>query len=402
VEIRRLALSQRGADVPWSPIRKLTPLADAARARGISIHHLNIGQPDIPTPRPILEAYRTYDAEVLAYGPSLGIPQLRESIASYYNRYGLPVGPSDVAVTVGGSEAIFFALSAVCDPGDEILVREPFYANYIAFAAMISAKVVPIPASLDAEFRLPSRDEISRCITPRTKAILYISPENPTGVVYDREELETFRELAERFGLFLIADEVYREFIYDEHVSFTSVLDLEGFGEHAILIDSVSKRFSSCGARIGSLVTFNRGIMELVDKFAQARLCPPAVGQLAADAAYRMDPSYFFPIREEYRRRRDTLVEGLRRIPGTHFHVPEGAFYLMTRLPVDDAEDFCRFMLSDFHWQGKTVMLTPGHGFYSTPQQGRNEVRIAYVLESEKIAEAMEILARGLERYKAR
>jgi aspartate aminotransferase len=402
VEIKRLALSQRGADVPWSPIRKLTPLADAARARGISIHHLNIGQPDIRTPRPILDAYRGYDAAVLAYSPSLGIPQLRESIASYYNRYGLPVGPSDVAVTVGGSEAIFFALSAVCDPGDEILVREPFYANYIAFAAMISARVVPIPASLDAEFQLPSREEISRYITPRTKAILYISPENPTGVVYDRGELETFRELAERFGLYLIADEVYREFIYDEHVSFTSVLDLEGFGDHAILIDSVSKRFSSCGARVGSLTTFNRGIIELVDKFAQARLCPPTVGQLAADAAYRMDPSYFFPIREEYRRRRDTLTEGLRRIPGTHFHVPEGAFYLMTRLPVDDAEDFCRFMLADFHWKGKTVMLTPGHGFYSTPERGRDEVRIAYVLESGKIAESMEIVARGLERYKNR
>ncbi len=402
METKRLALSQRGADVPWSPIRKLTPLADAARARGISIHHLNIGQPDIRTPRPVIDAYRNFDADVLAYSPSLGIPQLRESIASYYNRYGLPVGPAEVAVTVGGSEAIFFALSAVCDPGDEILVREPFYANYIAFAAMISAKVVPIPASLDAEFRLPSREEISRYITPRTKAILYISPENPTGVVYDRRELETFRELAERFGLYLIADEVYREFIYDDHVTFTSVLELEGFEQQSILIDSVSKRFSSCGARIGSLVTFNRGIMELVDKFAQARLCPPAVGQLAADAAYRMDPSYFFPIREEYRRRRDTLLEGLSRIPGTKFHVPEGAFYLMARLPVTDAEDFCRFMLSDFHWKGKTVMLTPGHGFYSTPKTGRDEVRIAYVLESAKIAESMEILAKGLERYNNR
>ncbi len=402
MEIKRLALSQRGADVPWSPIRKLTPLADAARARGIRIHHLNIGQPDIRTPQPVIDAYRNYDAEVLAYSPSLGIPQLRESIASYYNRYGLPVGPSEVAVTVGGSEAIFFALSAVCDPGDEILVREPFYANYIAFAAMISAKVVPIPASLDDEFRLPSREEISRYITPRTKAILYISPENPTGVVYDETELQTFRELAERFGLYLISDEVYREFIYDDHVSFKSVLDLEAFGDHAILIDSVSKRFSACGARIGSIVTFNRGIMDLVDKFAQARLCPPAVGQLAADAAYRMDPSYFFPIREEYRQRRDTLVEGLRRIPGTQFHVPEGAFYLMTRLPVKDAEDFCRFMLADFHWKGKTIMLTPGHGFYSTAERGRDEVRIAYVLESEKIAESMEILARGLERYNNR
>jgi aspartate aminotransferase len=402
VEQRRLALSRRGADVPWSPIRKLTPLADAARARGVRINHLNIGQPDIRTPRPVIDAYRNFDAAVLAYSPSLGIPPLRESIAAYYNRYGIPVKPSNVAVTVGGSEAIFFALSAVCDPGDEILVREPFYANYIAFAAMISAKVVPIPARLDAEFRLPSREEISRYITPRTKAILYISPENPTGVVYDRQELETFRELAERFGLFLIADEVYREFIYDDHVSFTSVMDLEGFEEHAILIDSISKRFSSCGARIGSLVSFNQGVLELVDKFAQARLCPPTVGQLAADAAYRMDPSYFEPIRDEYRRRRDTLVAGLRRIPGAHFHVPEGAFYVMARLPVSDAEDFCRFMLSDFQWKGATVMLTPGHGFYSTPERGRDEVRLAYVLESDTIAESTEILARGLEAYPGR
>lgn len=389
----------RGAEVPWSPIRKLTPLADAAKARGIAVHHLNIGQPDIKTPAPIIEAYRSFNAEVLAYGPSMGIPELRRSIACYHNRYGIDVTPSDVAVTTGGSEAIFFALSAVCDPGDEILVREPFYANYIAFAAMISAKVVPIPSSIDTGFRLPSREEISTYITPRTKAILYISPENPTGLVYDRQELDTFRELAERYGLYLIADEVYREFIYDDHVQFTSVLDLEGFEEHAILVDSISKRFSSCGARIGSLVTFNKGVMELVDKFAQARLCPPVVGQLAADAAYKMDPAYFAPIREEYKKRRDTLVEGLGKIPGTVLHVPEGSFYLMTRLPVADAEDFCRFLLSDFNWKGKTVMLTPGQGFYSTPDRGKDEVRIAYVLESEKIEESIEILRRALERY---
>jgi aspartate aminotransferase len=300
---------------------------------------------------------------------------------------------------VGGSEAIFFALSAVCDPGDEILVREPFYANYIAFAAMISARVVPIPASIDTEYALPSREEIARFITPRTKAILYISPENPTGVVYDRREMDTLRELCDRHGLYLIADEVYREFIYDEHVAFTSVLDLEGFDQHAILVDSISKRFSSCGARIGCIATFNHGVMDLVDKFAQARLCPPTVGQLAADAAYRMDPSYFDPIRDEYRRRRDTLVAGLRQIPGVTFHVPEGAFYLMARLPVDDAEDFCRFLLADYERDGATVMLTPGAGFYSTPRRGHDEVRIAYVLESPKIAEATGLIGDALQRY---
>ena len=324
-----------------------------------------------------------------------------ESIAAYYQRYGHPVSPQEVAVTVGGWEAIFFALSAVCDPGDEILVREPFYANYIAFAAMISAKVVPIPSSLDNGYALPSREEIARYITPRTKAILYISPENPTGIVYDRQEMETLRELCERFGLYLIADEVYREFIYDEHVQFTSVLGLAGFEQHAILVDSISKRFSSCGARIGCIVSYNRGVMELVDKFAQARLCPPTVGQLAADAAYRMDPSYFTPIKDEYRRRRDTLVNGLRAIPGVRFHVPDGAFYLMARLPVADAEDFCRFLLADFSQNGKTVMLTPGAGFYSTPDLGRDEVRIAYVLETPKIEESVKILARALEQFQS-
>jgi aspartate aminotransferase len=402
MEQRRLTLSKRGGEVPFSPIRKLTPLADDAKRRGIEVLHLNIGQPDIRTPRPIIDAYRNFDAEVLAYSPSLGIPSLRESIADYHRRYGHRVQPRDVAVTVGGSEAIFFALSAVCDPGDEILVREPFYANYIAFAAMISAKVVPIPSSLDSQYALPSREEISRYITPRTKAILYISPENPTGIVYDRAEMNTLRELCERFGLYLIADEVYREFIYDEHVQFTSVLDLHGFEEHAILVDSISKRFSACGARIGCIVTYNHGIMELVDKFAQARLCPPTVGQLAADAAYRMDPSYFTPIRDEYRKRRDTLVDGLRGISGVRFHVPEGAFYLMARLPVDDAEDFCKYLLSDFSAEGRTVMLTPGAGFYSTPDRGRNEVRIAYVLETPKIQRAVGIISQALERYPRR
>jgi aspartate aminotransferase len=402
MEQRSLSLSRRGGEVPFSPIRKLTPLADAARLRGIGINHLNIGQPDIKTPRVVIDAYRNFNADVLAYSPSLGIPSLRESIAAYYQRYGHDVTPAEVAVTVGGSEAIFFALSAICDPGDEILVREPFYANYIAFAAMISAKVIPIPSSIDNGYSLPSREEIARFITPRTKAILYISPENPTGIVYDRREMDTLRELCDRFGLYLISDEVYREFIYDDHVRFSSVLDLEGFDQHAILVDSVSKRFSSCGARIGCIVSFNRGVMELVDKFAQARLCPPTVGQLAADAAYRMDPSYFTPIRDEYRKRRDTLVEGLRGIPGVSFHVPEGAFYLMARLPVDDAEDFCRFLLADYSLNGRTVMLTPGAGFYSTPDKGRDEVRIAYVLESATIRESVEILAGALSDYRGK
>lgn len=401
LEKRPLTLSARGREVLLSPIRKFTPLADEAKQRRIEIYHLNIGQPDIKTPQPVIDAYRNFTADVLAYGPSLGIPQLRESIAGYYQRNGHEVSPQEVAVTVGASEAIFFALSAVCDPGDEILVREPFYANYVAFAAMISAKVVPIPSSISHGFALPSREELARFITSRTKAILYISPENPTGIVYDHKEMDVLRELCERFGLYLIADEVYREFIYDEHVQFSSILGLPGFEQHAILIDSISKRFSCCGARIGSIVSFNKGVMELVDKFAQARLSPPAVEQLAADAAYRMDPSYFTPIREEYRRRRDVLVEGLRKIPGVQFNVPEGAFYLMVRLPVTDAEDFCRFLLEDFAVGGKTVMLAPGAGFYSTSERGRDEVRIAYVLEQSKICESVRLLEKALEQYRS-
>ncbi|MGA2615125.1 MAG: pyridoxal phosphate-dependent aminotransferase [Spirochaetia bacterium] len=400
-EKRPLSISIRGGGVPLSPIRKLTPLAEEARRRGIEVYNLNIGQPDVRTPQPVLDAYHNFDAEVLAYSPSLGIPQLRESLAGYYQRYGHEVSPREIAVTVGASEAVFFALSAVCDPGDEILVREPYYANFVDFAAMISAKVVPIPSSLSDGFALPPREEIARHITPRTKAVLYISPENPTGIVYDRKEMETLRELCERFGLYLIADEVYREFIYDEQVQFTSVLGLPGFEQHAILIDSVSKRFSCCGARIGCLVSFNRGVMELVDKFAQARLAPPAVEQLAADAAYRMDPAYFIPIREEYRKRRDILVKGLRKIPGVQFNVPDGAFYLMARLPILDAEDFCRFLLADFAVNGKTVMLAPGAGFYSNPERGRDEVRIAYVLEQGKMYESVQLLEIGLEQYRS-
>lgn len=402
MELRRLTLSRRGSEVPWSPIRKLTPFAETAKARGVEVLHLNIGQPDIRTPKPIIDAYRAFEGPVLSYSASLGIPPLREAIAAWYQRYGLAVEARDVAVTVGGSEAIFFALSAVCDPGDEVLVREPFYANYIAFASMISAKIVPIPSTLDEGFALPSRDRISHYITPRTKAILIISPENPTGIVYDPEEMASLRELCQRFGLYLISDEVYREFIYDGHVRFTSVLELDALAEHAILIDSVSKRFSSCGARIGTITTRNRGVMELVDKFAQARLCPPTVGQQAALAAYQMDPSYFDPIREEYRARRDALVGGLRRIHGASFHVPEGAFYLMARLPVKDAEDFARFLLADYSWRGKTVMLAPGQGFYSTPDRGQDEVRIAYVLACERIGEALEIIERALEVYNNR
>lgn len=402
MEKRNLMLSRRGESIPLSPIRKLTPYADEAKRSGVRILHLNIGQPDIRTPEPILREYRTFREPVIAYGPSLGLPRLRESISGYYRRYGLPVDPEDVAVTIGGSEAILFALAAVCDPGDEILVREPFYANYISFATMLSARIVPIPSSLDRGFTLPSRDEIACYITPRTKAMLYINPENPTGIVWDRAEMETLRDLCMKHGLFLISDEVYREFIYDEETSFTSILDLEGFEQHAVLIDSISKRFSACGTRIGSLVSKNRGVMETVNKLAQARLCPPAVGQLAADAGYRMDPSYFLPIRDEYRRRRDTVVAGLREIPGAAFHVPEGAFYVMARLPVRDAEDFCIFMLHEFRRDGTTIMLTPGNGFYSSPRLGMDEIRIAYVLNTGDLAEGMDILKRGLAAYAER
>ncbi len=385
--------------MPSSPIRTLQGAAESAKKRGIHVYHLNIGQPDIATPQAILQGFTRFNENVLEYSPSNGIPTLREAISGYFSRRRIAVHPDDIAVTVGGSEALLFSLAAVCDPGDEIIVPEPFYANYLGFATMLSVKVVPLPTIIDTGFHLPDRHFIEKYVTEKTRAILFSSPGNPTGTVFSKKELIDLAEIASRSGIYIIADEVYREFVYDLDTEFVSVLEFAEMTDHIIVTDSISKRFSSCGARIGCIISKNRAFMQVVEKFAQARLSPPTVGQVAAEAGYRMDPSYFEPIRREYRKRRDAVAEGLAFIPGAKFRVPEGAFYFMARLPLTDTQIFCRFLLTDFDYQGKTVMLAPGAGFYSTPGLGTDEVRIAYILEVKKLSEAMNIIRHGVQAY---
>ncbi len=401
MEAEIFSFSQRGERMPASPIRKLHGMAEAAKKRGIKVYHLNIGQPDIVTPEPIIKEFTCFEEKILEYSPSTGIPSLREAIAGYFSRHRISVHPDDIIVTTGGSEALLFSLAAICDPGDEIIIPEPFYANYLGFATMLSIKIVPLPTEITNGFHLPVRQTIEKLVTPRTRAILFSSPGNPTGTVFLRKELEGLADVVSRTGIYLIADEVYREFVYDLDTDYVSVLELAEISDHVIVTDSISKRFSSCGARIGCIISRNQAFLHVVEKFAQARLSPPTVGQIAAEAGYRMDPSYFDPIRNEYKKRRDTVAQGLSVIPGTSFRVPEGAFYFMAKLPLDDADNFCRFLLTDFTQDAKTVMLAPGAGFYFTPGSGADEVRIAYVLKSEKLADAMDILRRGIEAYQA-
>jgi aspartate aminotransferase len=384
--------------MPASPIRKLVPYADGARARGTHVYHLNIGQPDIPTPRPMLDAYRGLDLDVVAYGPSGGLPEYVEALAGYYRSVGLDVKPADVLVTTGGSEALLFVINAIADPGDEIVVPEPFYTNYLGFATMSGARIVPVTARAEDGFALPPIEDFAARITPRTRAILFCNPGNPTGVVYTRRELMGLRDLAAERGLYLVADEVYREFVYDdaEHVS---VLDLEGFKERAIMVDSISKQYSACGARVGCVVSRNEDLMASLLKFGQARLCPPTVDQIAARAAMTVGRSYFDEMREEYRKRRDLICETLDAIPGVVCHKPKGAFYTVAKLPVRDAEHFAVYLLDEFDLDGRTVMVAPASGFYATEGAGLDEVRIAYVLNIEDIAAAMECFREGLSRY---
>lgn len=394
-------LSQRAAHMPASPIRKLVPYADAARARGVHVHQLNIGQPDVETPRSMIDAYRRFDAKVLAYGPSAGLTELREAIARYYSRMGLPVRWPQVHVTNGGSEALQFAFACLCDPGDEILSFEPFYANYNGFAQLLGAHVKPVPSRAEDAFHLPSDEAIRAAIGPRTKAIVFSSPSNPTGVVYSREEMQRLGNIAREHDLVLISDEVYREFTYDG-LHATSALELEGCEEHVIVIDSVSKRFSACGARIGCTVTRNEALNSAILRMCFARLCPATVDQYAAIAGYELPTTYFDPVVVEYTARRDALVRGLRSIPGVRAAVPEGAFYTMVGLPVDDADVFCQWMLEAFSHDGQTVMMAPGSGFYATKGAGRSEVRIAYVLEVPALEKALTALGAGLAAYPGR
>ena len=387
--------------MPESPIRKLAPLADAAVQRGTKIYYLNIGQPDIESPAAALEAVKGSNLRVLEYSPSPGFASYRKGLASYYQGIGLNVEANDVIVTTGGSEALSFAMGSMLDPGDEVIIPEPYYANYFGFAQALGAKVVSVPSSIESGFALPPISALEAVITPRTKAVLVCNPGNPTGYVYRRDELEALRDMALKHDLFVIADEVYREFVYDGAEAI-SVLSLAGLEQHAVLIDSVSKRYSMCGARIGCMVSKNAELMGTALKFAQARLSPPTFEQIAAEAALATPASYFEAVNAEYRARRDTLVKRLNAIPGVFCPTPRGAFYAVAQLPVDDAEAFCRWMLEEFAHQGETVMMAPAAGFYAARSLGKQQVRLAYVLKQSDLERAMDVLEHGLAAYPGR
>lgn len=384
--------------MPYSPIRKLSSFADEAKKRDIKIYHLNIGQPDIETPKEIFEAIANYQEPVLGYGPSGGLLDLRLAVVEYYRKLGFDIGLDNIWITTGGSEAIIFAMMTVCDPNNEIIVFEPFYTNYNGFSVMSNIRLVPILTKVENGFHLPAVEIIEKKITPRTKAILINTPNNPTGTVLSEEEMFILKKICKKHNLFLLSDEVYREFVYDgkEQISALSLPEIE---EQVIVMDSISKRFSACGARVGSIISRNKGIMDALIRFCQARLCPPTLEQVGAIAAYKNIETYIKPMIEEYEHRRNVLFECLQKIPGVYGHKPEGAFYTVLRLPVKDADHFCQWLLTDFNYQHKTVMLAPANGFYSSLKKGKNEVRIAYVLKEEELRAAMEVLGAALEAY---
>jgi len=393
-------ISARAHSMQASPIRKLIPLANAARKRGLTVFPLNIGQPDIPTPEPVLEAVRSFDQKVLAYSPSPGEDYLLEAFAGYYRHNRIDLDPADIIVTTGGSESIFFAFLAICDPGDEVLVFEPFYTNYNGMAHQTGVTLRAIRTFAEDGFQLPPIDVIEKAIGPKTRGILLCNPNNPTGTVYPREALEGLANLAKKHSLYLLADEVYREFTYDGHVH-TSLMHIPGLEQHAILLDSISKRYSACGARIGLIASKNKDVMAACLKFAQARLSSPTIEQWAARAGILMDPAYFTPILAEYQKRRDVVMEGFARIPGVVCRTPLGAFYVIAKLPLEDAEAFARWLLSDFQHQNTTVLVAPAAGFYATPGLGTNEIRISYVLETDKLRRAMEALGEAVKAFAA-
>lgn len=394
-----LSISKRGQNMPASPIRKLTPYADMARKQGKFIFHLNIGQPDIETPKIALDAVKNNHLKILSYSPSDGFESYRENLAKFYReRSGLPVETEDIITTTGGSEALLFAIAATCDEDDEVIIPEPFYANYNGFAHLIGAKVVPVEAKLEDNFALPPIADFEEKITDKTRAILICNPGNPTGYLYTKEEIEQLAELVEKHNLFLIADEVYREFTYDG-LTHNSVLNEKNIEQNAIMIDSVSKRFSMCGARIGCLVSKNNDIIATAMKFAQARLSPPTYEQIASEAALQVPQSYFDDVKEEYVERRNALVEALQTVPGVKVAKPHGAFYCIAELPVDDAENFAKWMLEHFQFHRETIMLAPASGFYSTPGSGKRQVRLAYVLKKQSLLRAVVILKNGLKAY---
>ena len=388
-------ISQRGIDMPASPIRKLVPLANRAKAKGTVVYHLNIGQPDLATPEVALRAAHHLDREVLEYSPSEGILSFRKKLVEYYHKFNIDVCTDDIIITTGGSEAVFFSFMACLDPGDEIIVPEPAYANYMAFAISCGAVIKTISSTIDEGFALPSVEKFEALITPRTKAILICNPNNPTGYLYTRKEMNQIRDLVRKYDLFLFSDEVYREFCYTG-APYISAFHLEGIENNVILVDSVSKRYSECGIRIGALITKNKQVRENVMKWCQARLSPPLIGQIMAEASLDTPEEYMRDVYDEYVERRKFLIDGLNRIPGCYSPIPMGAFYTVARLPIDDADKFCAWCLEEFDYEGQTIFMAPASGFYTTPGLGKNEVRLAYVLKKEDLAKALVVLEKAL------
>lgn len=394
-------ISVRGLEMPESPIRKLAPLAAAAKERGTKVYHLNIGQPDLPTPQCGLDALKNIDRKILEYSPSQGNLSYRKKLCDFYKKFNINVTPDDIIITSGGSEAVLFSFMSCLNPGDEIIIPEPAYANYMAFAISAGAKIKTIATSIEEGFALPKVEQFEKLINERTRAIMICNPNNPTGYLYTRREMNQIRDLVKKYDLYLFSDEVYREYIYTGS-PYISAMHLQGIENNTILIDSVSKRYSECGIRIGALITKNEEIRKAVMKFCQARLSPPLIGQIVAEASLDAPQSYYRDVYDEYVERRKCLIDGLNRIPGVYSPIPMGAFYTVAKLPVDDSDKFCRWCLEEFRYEGETVMMAPASGFYTTPGAGRNQVRIAYVLKREDLQRALFILQKALEAYPGR
>ena len=395
-----MKISKRAQNMPQSPIRKLAKYAEAAHRNGIHIYSLNIGQPDIKTPDCAKESIASFDRDILSYTPSQGILSLRAKMVGYYADYGIDISPDEIIITSGGSEAIMFAYMACLNPGDEIIITDPSYANYMAFAVSCGAIIKPVKTNIENGFKLPSVEEFEKQITDKTRAILICNPNNPTGYLYTKQEMMQIRDIVKKYNLYLFSDEVYREFIYTKR-PYISAFHLEGIEEHVILIDSVSKRYSLCGARIGALITKNKEVHQAVMKFCQARLCPPLIGQVIAESALATPREYLEEVYDEYLSRRNFLIDQLNQIPGVFAPTPMGAFYVMVHLPVDDTDKFCQWCLTDFQYEGQTVIMAPGSGFYTNPEDGRHQVRMGYVLQKEDLAKAVLVLRKALEAYNA-
>ena len=394
-------ISVRGLEMPESPIRKLAPLAVEAKRHGIKVYHLNIGQPDLPTPQCGLDALKKIDRTLLEYSPSQGYLSYREKLCDFYKKFNINVKPDDIIITAGGSEAVLYSFMACLNPGDEIIVPEPAYANYMAFAISAGAKIKTIATSIEEGFALPKVEKFEELINEKTRAIMICNPNNPTGYLYTRREMNQIRDLVKKYDLYLFSDEVYREYIYTGS-PYISAMHLQGIENNTVLIDSVSKRYSECGIRIGALITKNEEIRKAVMKFCQARLSPPLIGQIVAEASLDAPASYYRDVYDEYVERRKCLIDGLNRIPGVYSPIPMGAFYTVAKLPVDDSDKFCRWCLEEFNYEGETVMMAPASGFYTTPGAGRNQVRIAYVLKREDLQRALVVLQKALEAYPGR